>query len=86
MSKKDFERSVWFQGKEWMLHEMDLEEVWKCAYNAAATGCQCGGHYKAERNEANFRLFNMELRMRNEPQLEYYDAAKKGSFNGKGSY
>tara|TARA_R100001086_G_scaffold247604_1_gene182304 strand:- start:1555 stop:1803 length:249 start_codon:yes stop_codon:yes gene_type:complete len=80
------EQSIWFKGKDHLLHEMDLEELRECAYNAAATGCRCGGHYKAERNEANFHLFNMELRKRNEPELDYFDVAEKGSFNGKGSF
>tara|TARA_B100000424_G_scaffold8049_1_gene6078 strand:- start:1377 stop:1637 length:261 start_codon:yes stop_codon:yes gene_type:complete len=86
MNKRDYERSLCIDGKNELLHEMPLERLLECGYNIAATGCQCIGHNKAEQNEARFRLINMELRMRNEANLEYFDAAKKGTYNGIGAY
>ena len=86
MSKKDFERSFWFNGESHLLHEMELDELLECGYNAAATACQCIGHHKTERNEAHWRMVNMELRRRGEADIEFFEGAKKGKFNGKGSY
>ena len=86
MDKRALKRSFWINGKDELLHEMSLERLLECGYNIAATGCQCIGHHKTEMNEARFRMVNMELRMRNEANLEYFDAAKKGSFNGIGAY
>ena len=86
MDKRDFKRAFWINGKDELLHEMSLERLLECGYNIAATGCQCLGHNKTAMNEARFRMVNSELRMRNEPQLEYFDAANKGSFNGIGAY
>jgi hypothetical protein len=82
----NFKRSFWFNGKDNLLTEMDTAELIECGNNAAATGCECIGHHKTERNEAHFRMVNDELRDRGEKELEYFSAAKQGSFNGKGSY
>ena len=88
MSDKEylFKREFWLEGKSHLLHEMPLDILKECAYNAAATGCSCIGHHKTERNEARFRMVNDELERRGEPQLEYFPAAKLGKFNGKGAY
>ena len=79
-------RDFWFAGKSHLLHEMPLDILLECGYNAASTGCSCIGHHKTERNEAHFRMVNDELERRGEPQLEYFTAAKLGKFNGRGAY
>ena len=79
-------REFWFNGKSNPLTEMDTAELIECGNNAAATGCSCLGHHKTDRNEAHFRMVNEELKSRGEPELDYFSAAKQGSFNGKGSY
>ena len=81
-----FKREFWFDGESHLLHEMALDVLLECGYNAAATGCQCIGHHKTDRNEAHFRMVNDELERRGETQLEYFSAAKQGKFNGKGAY
>ena len=78
--------AFWFNGKDNPLTEMDTAELIECGNNAAATGCSCIGHYKTECNEARFKMVNDELKARGEPELDYFSAAKQGSFNGKGSY
>jgi hypothetical protein len=88
MSDKEylFKREFWFNGNSHLLHEMGLDLLLECGYNSAATGCQCIGHHKTDRNEAHFRMVNQELERRGESQLEYFSAAKLGKFNGKGAY
>ncbi len=88
MSDKKYviKHTFWISGDSHLLHEMPLDILLECGYNSAATGCQCIGHHKTERNEAHFRMVNEELERRGETQLEYFPAAKLGKFNGKGAY
>lgn len=58
----------------------ELIQMWK---NAHTTGCLCGGHKKAARNEYFQSIYEAELRRRN---IEIPKNSDGGIFNGNGAF
>lgn len=53
--------------------------------NAAKTDCSAIGHTKGHMNNFQAKLYAAELSAREESVPGYYEAARKGTFNGPGS-
>ena len=65
-----------------ILTDVELVEYYE---NAAATDCGSIGHTKGSMNETAAKKYAAELVKRELPIPDYYTAAEKGVYNGKGS-